>query len=267
MQSARHREILDLLRVEGEIGLVELAERLGVSNETIRRDIKKLADQGVVEQVRGGVALPEVLKQTAFHYCLLEQIDEKKAIGVVAARQVTSGDSLSILGGSTAVYFAWELRGLRDLTVVTNSVDIARLLVPRPGNKVFVIGGQLRADNGSTYGAVAAEDLRRFAVSSAFFSVAQVHAVDGYMHDQSEDVLLIRAAMQTAAKRIVLADHTKFAQRGLHRVATFPEIDLLITDRTPIGDMATALATARARVLTGDVTGNGPQALPEQRIS
>jgi DeoR/GlpR family transcriptional regulator of sugar metabolism len=256
MQSTRHRNILEVLRVDGEISLTDLAERLGVSSETVRRDIKKLADDGVVQAIRGGVALPEVLKETAFHYCMLELVEEKRVIAALAAQQVASGDSLIILGGSTAAYFAWELRRFRDLTVVTNSGDIARLLVTRSGNKVFMIGGLLRADNGSTYGALAAEALGQFAVSSVFFS-SLVHPVDGFMHDQSEDVLMIRAAIQAASRRVVLADHTKLGQRGLLRVATFSEVDLLITDRKPSADVVGNIASTRTRLLVADSENSG----------
>lgn len=252
MQLSRHTEILNFLRIEGEISLVELATRLGVSNETIRRDIRKLAADGVVEQLRGSVALPEVLRETAYHYCLLEQVEEKRRIAAQAAKLVKSGDSLIIIGGSTSSYFAFELRELRDLTLVTNSCDTARLLVNRPGNRVFLLGGELRADNGSTYGAVASEDLRRFAVSTAFFSVAQVHAVDGYMHNHSDDVVLTRAAIDCAERSICLADHTKFGKRGLMRLATLTEIDVLVTDALPSPDLQLALQTARAEVLIAD---------------
>lgn len=252
MKLSRHTAILDFLRVEGEISLTELATRLSVSNETIRRDIRKLAAEGVVEQLRGSVALPDVLRETAYQGCLLEQVDEKRRVAAAAAPLVNSGDSLIILGGSTSSYFAWELRGVRDLTLITNSCDIARLLLNRSGNKVFLVGGALRADNGSTYGSVAADDLRRFAVRSAFFSVGQVHAVDGYMHDESEDVNLTRVAIECAERSVVLADHTKFGRRGLMRLAKFAEVDVLVTDKAPAGDIHLALQTVRAEVIVPD---------------
>lgn len=249
MPNLRQREILDVLIIKGRCSLAELAEEFDVSAETIRRDVKSLADEGLVEPVRGGVALPEVLRETAFHYCLLEQVDAKKAIAARAAEEVANGDVLMIGGGSTTTYFAHALRRHMELTVITNSVDIARMLIPRNGNRIYCMGGALRAVDGAVLGPLAVDFVRRFSAKKAFFSVAEVDLDDGLMHDAVEDVELIRAILARAERRYLLCDQSKFAKRGLLRLARFDEIDALVTEAEPAPEFRRRLEEAGVDVL------------------
>ena len=252
MARRRQDEILDLLQMRGQCSITELADRLSVSGETIRRDIRKLADDGTVEAVRGGVALPEVVRETAFHYCLLEEVEAKQAIARRAAAEVENGDRLFLAGGSTMVYFAYALRSHLELTVITNSIDIARLLVTRNGNRVLVAGGEVDARNGCVEGPLAVEFVRGFYAAKAFVSSAWIHASGGVMHDEVSRAEVTRAMFDCAEQRVVLADHTRFAGQGLVRVAGLEEIDALATDRAPPAELGAAIDAAGVRLLLAD---------------
>jgi DeoR family glycerol-3-phosphate regulon repressor len=252
MARQRQDEILDLLQMRGQCSITELAERLSVSGETIRRDIRKLADEGTVEAVRGGVALPEVVRETAFHYCLLEEVEAKQAIAQRAATEVENGERLFLAGGSTMVYFAYALRAHLELTVITNSIDIARLLVTRNGNRVLVAGGEVDARDGCVEGPLAVEFVRGFYAAKAVVSVAKVHATGGLMHDEVNRAEITRAMLDCAEQRIVLADHTRFSGQGLVRIAGLDEIDALATDRAPAPEFAAAIEAAGVRLLQAD---------------
>ena len=252
MARRRQDEILDLLQMRGQCSITELADRLSVSGETIRRDIRKLAGDGTVEAVRGGVALPEVVRETAFHYCLLEEVEAKQAIAHCAAAEVENGDRLFLAGGSTMVYFAYALRGHLDLTVITNSIDIARLLATRNGNRVLVAGGEVDARDGCVEGPLAVEFVRGFYAAKAFVSPACIHPSGGVMHDEINCAEITRAMLDCAEQRIVLADHTRFGGQRLVRVAGLDEIDTLATDWPPTAEVATAIVAAGVRLLLAD---------------
>ncbi len=252
MARQRQDEILDLLQMRGQCSITELADRLSVSGETIRRDIRKLADEGTVEAVRGGVALPEVVRETAFHYCLLEEVEAKQAIARRAAAEVENGDRLFLAGGSTMVYFAYALRSHLDLTVITNSIDIARLLVTRNGNRVLVAGGEVDARDGCVEGPLAVEFVRGFYAAKAFISSAWIHPSGGVMHDEINRAEITRAMLDCAEQRIVLVDHTRFGGQGLVRVAGLDEIDALATDWSPTAEVAAAIVAAGVRLLLAD---------------
>lgn len=244
MSAIRRNRILETLKVHGRVSFSQLAEELDVSEETVRRDIKHLISKGVVEPVRGGAALPEVLRVAAFHECLTEQAEEKKIIAKLAAQLVKSGDTIMIGGGSTTAYFSLALRSHMNLTIVTNSVDAARILTTSGGNKVFTVGGKLDERSGSVMGMMAANDFKLFAVEKAFFSVGWLTARNGLMCDTLEEVECWRAMMSCAGKAIALVDSSKFGKRGLFKAAALEEVDILVTDKRPASDVEEALTNA-----------------------
>lgn len=252
MSELRRNTILELLKVSGRSSYAELASELEVSEETVRRDIKKMVSDGIVEPIRGGVALPDVLRETAFHYCLTEQVDEKKAIAEAGAALVKNGDTLMIGGGSTTSYFSLALRNYRDLTVVTNSVDIARILITNGSNKVHTIGGQLNGLSGASMGLMAVENIHRFAVDKAFFSVGALNERDGLTCDTLDEVACWHAMISCSEQSIALVDSSKFLNRGLFKCSSFNDIDCLVTDTAPTVKIRNLLQEAGCRLICAD---------------
>lgn len=248
MIAMRQNSILEFLRVHGNASFGQIADALGVSQETARRDIKTLNEQGVVRSIRGGAALPEVLEQAAFHYCLLEAASAKQQIAERAAQEVENGDSLLIGGGSTTFYFASALRRHRELTVVTNSVDVARVM-SHGGNVVHTIGGELRPLSGSVLGPRAVQSLQDFAVDKAFFSVASLTARAGYGHEDADESAFTRALLGRARVRYALVDNTKMQKDAVFVIAPLGAVDVLITDGPPPSGIAEAVAAAGSRLI------------------
>ncbi len=252
MSELRRNTILELLKVSGRSSYADLAVELEVSEETVRRDIKRLVTEGVVESVRGGVALPDVLREAAFHHCLTEQVDEKKAIARAGASFVNNGDAIMIGGGSTTSYFSLALKHHRDLTVVTNSVDIARILVTQGGNRVHTIGGELNELSGTSMGLMAVENIQRFAVDKAFFSVGWLNEREGLMCDTLDEVACWQAMISCAERSIALVDSSKFYKRGLFKCASFEEIDSLVTETAPTLEIRRRLQEANCQLICAD---------------
>ncbi len=162
LSSDRQAPILKAVTDTGSCRVVDLARTLGVSGETVRRDIKVMARDGLVRRVHGGVGPAGPLRESGFRQRLTEHPDAKKAIAACAAREVRNGHSVMLDTGSTTAYVAEALHDHRDLMVMTNSVDIAHTLANRNGNRVFMAGGELRGDDGAALGPGAAAFMGRF---------------------------------------------------------------------------------------------------------
>ncbi len=232
-QTDRQTKILQALARHGSVSVTDLAQKLSVSGETIRRDIKSLSDSGMVRRTHGGATQPNPFEEPGFRQRLAENPAAKQAIAQMAATQVQDGDSIMLDTGSTTAYVARALLNPRNLLIVPNSADIARTLATRRGNRVYMAGGELRADDGASLGQSAAEFIRQFRVRLSIISIGAIDGDDGLMDYHLNEAELSRAIIGRAEKSIVVADHSKFGRRGVVRVCGFERITTLITNISP----------------------------------
>ncbi|RGP35756.1 DeoR/GlpR family DNA-binding transcription regulator [Pseudotabrizicola alkalilacus] len=256
MLTPRHGAILKLLEDRGPLSVTALADTLEVSAETLRRDVRALADAGAVVRVHGAVGLAGQMGEAPFHRRMRENAGPKQAIARAMAAQIADGDSLMLDTGTTTSFLARELLGHRRLTVVTNSSDIARTLATVNGNRVFMAGGELRGDSGASLGASALEFIRDFAVQHAIISAGAVDA-SGVMDFDLQEAEFARAVLACGARRVVVTDATKFGRRGFIRVSGFDLVDEIVTDSAPPPDVAAALARSETRVQLAAADHNG----------
>lgn len=246
--SKRHNDILRLLQQDGTVTIADLAKKLDVSLETVRRDIKPLTTNGAVVKMHGAVALPSLLGEAPFEKRMRENSDAKKSIAIAVAATIRDGDSIMLDTGTTTSYLARELLGHRRLTVVTNSSDIARTLSTVNDNRVYMAGGELRSDNGAAFGISAIEFISHFTVGHAVISTGAIDATIGIMDYDLEEAEFARAVVAQGRRAVVVTDHTKFGRQGLVRVCDFSALTDLYTDKAPPRDVATALKTAGVSV-------------------
>lgn len=242
--SKRHSEILRLLQDEGTITIADLADKLGVSLETVRRDVKPLSANGSILKMHGAIGLPAVVGEAPFERRMRENAEAKRTIAKAVAATIRDGNSVMLDTGTTTSYLARELLGHRRLTVVTNSSDIARTLATVNGNKVYMAGGELRSDSGAAFGVSAIEFVSRFAVAHAVISAGAVDAANGVMDYNLEEAEFARTVLARGQRSVVVTDHTKFGRQGLVQVCGFAGFGELVTDRAPPADLAEALAAA-----------------------
>lgn len=231
--SARHSAILNTLALHGTATVSALAAQLGVSDETIRRDFRTMEERGLLERVHGGAVLRHLFREADFQRRLNRNAKAKRAIARAAAAQIRNGESLIMDTGSTTAYVAEALAGHRDLMVVTNSMDIARTLAKQQTNKVYLSGGEVRADDGAGLGVQALRFVAQFRVRTAIISIAAIHLDDGFMDFHLAEAEFSQAALRQASHRIVVADRTKFDAVAPVRVCDLREIDVLVTDGQP----------------------------------
>lgn len=255
----REVEILEELRLSGSCRIQDLARRLEVSEETIRRNVKKLDERGLVRKVHGGVYLPDALREPSFTQRMNVNPDAKRTIAAHVARHIRNGDSLILDIGSTTAYVARALREHHDLFVVTNSVAVAQILATRNNNRVFLAGGELRSHDAGAFGKEAVAFVRQFSVQYAVLSVAAIDAETGFMLFDLQEAEFSREILARAECSIVAADHRKFGLRAPIRIAEPEAFDILMTDAPPPADITAFLADASVEVrCSGESTpGNG----------
>lgn len=247
--SKRHGEILKLLQEEGTITIASLADRLGVSLETVRRDVKPLTGDGTVLKMHGAIGLPSMVGEAPFERRMRENAEAKRAIARLVAATIRDGESIMMDTGTTTSFLARELLGHRRLTVVTNSSDIARTLATVNGNRVYMAGGELRSDSGGAFGVSAIEFVSRFSVSHAIISTGAVDAVTGVMDYDLEEAEFARMVLSRGQRSVVVTDHTKFGRQGLVQVCGFSGLTELAADRPPPRAIAAALDEAGVRLM------------------
>lgn len=241
----REQEILRELRLAGgscRVGF--LAERLNVSDETIRRNIKFLVAKSLVSKVHGGVLLTEelILPEQSYKERLGKNANAKQLLAAKVAEIISDGDSVFLELGSTSVYAAQALKNHKNLYVVTNSLAVANTLATRNNNRVFLAGGELRPDNGGSLSIETLKFVRQFNVQFAIHSLDAVDAEIGFMlHDPIEAELMFEVTRRAQTK-ILLADSEKFGRRAPIIVEDPSVFDLLITDTHPSADIADMLA-------------------------
>ncbi|NMG39314.1 DeoR family transcriptional regulator [Chelativorans sp. ZYF759] len=232
--TARHRAIMTLVQQNGSCRVAELMQHLGVSDETVRRDLRVLADKGLVDKVHGGAMMPASrLHEDPFAARLRMNAQAKRMIAELVAAEVHDGDSLMLDTGSTTVFVARALTRRRNLVVITNNGEIGRILAGGQGNKVYVAGGEIRGDDGAVFGEAAIDFLTRFRVDRAILSAGGIHPETGLMDYHLPEAETARAMAARAERTMVVADHSKFLLRAPVAALALERLDMIVTDRAP----------------------------------
>jgi DeoR family fructose operon transcriptional repressor len=218
------------LEGNGRVRVADLATELGVSEMTVRRDLDTLAEQGVVQRVRGGaVALgPQPFAERYGHAARAKDRIADKLLGLV-----DDGASIGIDASTTLLRLAARLDGVRNVTVVTNSVESLAVLNGHAGVTGLLTGGQLDPRTGSLVGPLATRSARDVLLSRLFVSAAGVDPAFGTTEATLEEAEVKEALAASATEVVVAVDSTKLDQRGAARCLDPARIDVLVTDLPP----------------------------------
>ena len=232
--SHRAHELLRVLRESGgSCRTVELAGVLHVSEETVRRNIKKLVKEGLVIKVHGGVLLANRNEEPTFGERMEVNQPAKRAMAKCVAGMIEDGASMFIENSSTTAFLADALRVRRNLFVVTNSVKVAERLSAHNQNRVFFAGGELRETDGGSFSASAMAFIKGFNPDFAILSAAAVNSDNGFMLTDLSEAEFARVYVDRANATIVVADKTKIGPNGPIVFADMSEIDVFVTDSEP----------------------------------
>jgi len=254
----RRQEILNMVRRQKRVYVDELAERLHISRETVRRDLSELARTCKVRKFHGGAELPGTHGENRFQERMAENVLAKVSIAAKAFPLITPGETIFIDTGSTTLYFAEKLAEISDLTVVTNSTEIARILSGNGNNgnsiQVFLLGGEYHGDNRQTAGNMVIDQLGLFRAHHAILTIGALDARSGIMDFNINEAQVARAMIKQAESLTVLADASKFGKIASFEVCGFDRITNLVCDRMPEKSISERLAEAGVNILTSSVS-------------
>ena len=250
-KSDRRRQILLELKLRPHVRISELARRFSVSTETLRRDFDALADDGLIARDHGGASAP-----TQGHYPSLDErtnarIEERKRIGLVAAGLIQDGETVMIDSGSTTIQMARALayRGTQ-CTVITNSIPVA-MTIGHGATEVLLCPGKALAAESAVIGTETLEFLARFNVDRCMIGASGLSS-EGPSETIRGFAAVKRMMLHRAAKRHLLIDSHKFGYKGLAQVGEIADLDSVVMDARPRGDLLAALEGANVEIIIAD---------------
>lgn len=241
--------ILDSLRSTGFLAVADLSRELGVSDMTVRRDLRKLAATGEARVVRGGVSLPHgTLERHNFTGRTSAQAEAKREIAHAAKELIAPGDAVALDAGTTAYELAASLSETFDGCVVTHSVPILQLMVDQTAPRVVGLGGDLFPDSQAFVGPMSVDAATRLRVRTFFLGAAAIDERGVYVSMDLERPTK-QALMDIADEVTLLADHGKFETSAPVLLCPLQRLHRVVTDKRPAAGVADRLAAEGVQLI------------------
>ena len=255
LPTQRRQAILAQVRERAAVSAEDLSRQFGVSVETIRRDLRRLQQRGLLERVYGGATRPAGRStEGSFAARSGRNADRKRAIAALAASLVEPEETVVIDVGTTALEVARALPASFHGRVLTNSVPAAMELSARSDVELLLCGGQVRAGDGACAGAHAEAFFAEFYADRAFLGSGGVHPEAGLTDFYPAEVVVRRTIIDHTAMTYVLADSSKLGEIAVHRVCTLDRLTAVLTDDAENSAASAALAAAGLTLLRAPVT-------------
>ncbi|MDP4622246.1 MAG: DeoR family transcriptional regulator [Hydrogenophaga sp.] len=230
----RQTELIEAVRSNGPTSIESLAERFGVTLQTVRRDVRHLAEGGWLARFHGGVRLPGSTTENIAYRQRQALVSEGKAvIARSIAQRIPNGCSLIMNIGTTIEAVAHELRHHQGLRVITNNLHIAAVLSANRDCEVIVAGGVVRGTDQGIVGEATVDFIRQFKVDIGLLGISGIEA-DGTLRDYDfREVKVSRAIIEQSREVWLAADHTKFNRPAMVELGALNDVDILFTDEPP----------------------------------
>ncbi|HOP95343.1 MAG TPA: DeoR/GlpR family DNA-binding transcription regulator [Dictyoglomaceae bacterium] len=235
LSEERKIRILEILEKERGIKVSDLVRVFNVTGATIRRDLASLEKEGLVKRTHGGAVLPQSFSFEPLYATKKRQnLKEKMAIGEKAAELIEDGETVFIETGSTTLQIARNIKNRHDLTVVTNSIDVARELLNARGVEVILTGGNLRKETLALIGPLAERVLREFRVDKVFLGISGIIPGKGMSTASIVEAQIKKLLIEMGKEVIGVADHSKFGKECFAFVAPTEVLNkIVIDDKVP----------------------------------
>lgn len=249
LTTERKTMILQRLHEHGRVVAKELSQELQLSEDTIRRDLRELAGEGLLQRVHGG-ALPASPALGDLEARRKVSKYGKLAIARAASALARNGQTLFLDGGTSAVAVARAFAPELHATVVTHSPDIVLALLDKPSIEIELIGGRIFKHSNVTVGAVALEAISQIRADLYFMGVTGIHPDHGLTTGDREEAAMKRAICRHAGETIVLASHEKLGAVSAYNVVDFAEVGCLVVEKNSSADDIRRLEQLGVSVLT-----------------
>lgn len=245
----RQRKLLERVRENASVSIEALARHLGVTAQTVRRDVRRLEQDKLLSRYHGGVGLPSTVENIGYVQRQSLQAEAKRRIARAVAERVPNDCSLLINIGTTTEAVARELLRHRGLHVVTNNLNVALILADNPHCEVIVSGGVVRQRDRGIVGEAASDFIANFHVDIGIIGISGVEP-DGTLCDfDAREVKVAQTIIRQSRQVWLAADGTKFGRHALVRLAHLDQIDVLFTDAAPSPPLRAVLAECGVEVV------------------
>nr|WP_318384437.1 DeoR/GlpR family DNA-binding transcription regulator [uncultured Enterobacter sp.] len=229
----RHDQLIGLIAERGYMNIDELAALLDVSTQTVRRDIRKLSEQGLITRHHGGAGRASSVVNVAFEQREALWTEEKKAIAEAIADYIPDSSTLFITIGTTVEHIARALLNHNHLRVITNSLRVAQILYKNSRFEVMVPGGTLRTHNGGIVGPTAAAFIEGFRADYLITSVGAIEPDGALLEFDVNEASVVKAMMAHSRHVLLAADHTKYHASAAVEIGHLRQLTALFTDAQP----------------------------------
>lgn len=249
LPAERKRRIVELVTQQDGCSVAELATELDFSKATIRRDLQELESEGRIERSHGGaVPASSVRQERSYGQREVDRLDAKQAIGAHATDLLQDAQVVSFDAGTTTMAVAQSLPGDAAIEAVTNMPEMATTLLEK-GVDVTVTGGSLRPRTRALVGATAEQFLEDHYVDLLYVGINSLDATAGLTTPNEAEAAVKSRFVEQATRVVLVADSSKFDEQSFVTVADLDEVDTLVTDEAPVGELAGALEDAGVTVL------------------
>jgi DeoR/GlpR family transcriptional regulator of sugar metabolism len=229
----RREIILEACRASGRISSKELIKITKCSVSTLRRDIDALCQKGTVKKIRGGISInkqPQIRGNFIYENRMKQNYREKEAIGRAAQEFIHEGDILVLLYGTTTIHVARQIDPNKNLTIITNGIDIVHECRNKPNLRVIVLGGSVDYSNNCIEGPTVPRMLKEFNPSKVILGAGGITEEKGVTNYEFLNTTYVAEIVELCEQTIIVADHSKFSKNVLTKVMPFKRIGILITD-------------------------------------
>lgn len=229
----RRSAILQILKENSTVSVLELSKMFEVSEVTIRKDLNILKDRNLLVRTRGGAIVNSTGLQEdekSIRYKKLANYREKQAIGRAAAELIEDGDTIIIDSGTTALQVACNLHRFQNLTILTNALNVAQEVLSYNRFNVILLGGNIRNSSESVVGALAESNLKMFYCDKLFLGVDSFSLDNGLSTPSVEEANINQIMIQRSRKVITVFDSSKVNKRALAFITSLDNIDTIVTD-------------------------------------
>lgn len=251
-QTFRQPEILEIARSSGKVTVDALAQRFGVTLQTIRRDLTELAGAGKLERVHGGAVLPSGTTNIAYDERRALNPDAKTAIALACAARIPHACSIFLNIGTSTEAVARALLHHDNLMVVTNNMHVANILAANPSCEVVVTGGHLRRADGGLIGTLATDTIAKFKFDLAVIGCSALDRDGDILDFDIQEVSVSQAILRQARRTFLVADRSKFTRSAPARIASLSGIDTFLTDAPLPGELLNACVQWGTEVVVAD---------------
>ncbi len=255
--TARQEKILSLLRSDGQVEVGSLADQFTVTSQTIRRDLGKLCDLGLLVRTHGGAKRIAAVANREYHERRRLRAFEKEAMGVLAASLIPDDCSVTLNIGTSTEQVAQSLAGHKGLVVLSNNINVINTLIGTGVRELILVGGTVRPSDGAIVGEDAVEFISRYKVDYAVIGASALDPDGAVLDYDAREVSVARAILRNARTKILVCDSTKFQRTAPVRICSVADLDYVVTDNSSPPAFQEAARRGNAEILTVEQSNGG----------